>query len=74
MKLVQRMQWLPFVIYLYPVVAGFLVDSTSHDILGKYSVSWFTFCLLNLTLYPAILWFHKKASLVGKSAVLGVMC
>ncbi len=74
MKLVQRMQWLPFVIYLYPVVAGFLVDSRSHDILGKYSVSWFAFCLLNLTLYPAFLWFHKRASLVGKSAVLSVMC
>ncbi len=74
MKLLQRFQWLPFVVYIYPVTAGFLVDSRNHDILGKYSISWFTFSLLNLTLYPAFLWFHKKASLAGKSAVLGALC
>lgn len=74
MKLLQKVQWLPFGIYLYPVITGFLVDSVKHDILGRYSTSWFTFSLLNLTLYPAFLWFHKKASLAGKSAVLGAMC
>jgi len=74
MKLLQRFQWLPFVVYLYPVIAGFLVDSIDHDILGKYSISWFTFSILNLTLYPAFLWFHKKASLSGKSTVLGALC
>ena len=50
------------------------MDSIDHDILGKYSISWFTFSLLNLTLYPAFLWSHKKASLAGKSAVLGALC
>ena len=74
MKLLQRFQWLPFVVYLYPVIAGFLVDSIVHDILGQYSISWFTFSILNLTLYPAFLWSHKKASLAGKSAVLGALC
>ena len=74
MKLLQRFQWLPFVVYIYPVTAGFLVDSQNHDILGKYSISWFTFSLLNLTLYPAFLWFYKKASLSGKSTVLGALC
>lgn len=74
MKLLQRFQWLPFVVYIYPVTAGFLVDSQNHDILGKYSISWFTFSLLNLTLYPAFLWFNKKASLSGKSTVLGALC
>ena len=74
MKLLQRVQWLPFIVYLYPVIAGFLVDSIDHDILGKYSISWFTFSLLNLTLYPAFLWSHKKASLSGKSTVLGALC
>ena len=74
MKLLQRFQWLPFVVYIYPVTAGFLVDSQNHDILGKNSISWFTFSLLNLTLYPAFLWFNKKASLSGKSTVLGALC
>ena len=74
MKLLQRVQWLPFIVYLYPVITGFLVDSQNHDILGKYSISWFTFSILNLTLYPAFLWFHKKASLSGKSTVLGALC
>ena len=74
MKLLQRVQWLPFIVYLHPIIAGFLLDSIDHDILGKYSISWFTFSLLNLTLYPAFLWSHKKASLAGKSAVLGALC
>ena len=74
MKLLQRVQWLPFIVYLYPVIAGFLVDSIVHDILGQYSISWFTFSILNLTLYPAFLWSHKKASLSGKSTVLGALC
>ena len=64
MKLFQRFQWLPFVVYLYPVIAGFLVDSIDHDILGKYSISWFTFSMARskpkCNILWGIMWHGKK--------------
>ncbi len=69
-----RMQWLPFIVYLFPVIAGFAVTSTAPAIFGRYSISLFTLNLLNICFYPLYYWFSKKQHLFGKCVVLVSMC
>ena len=61
-------------LYLYPVIAGFTVNSETATVLGKYSTSWFVFHLINVCTFPAFYWLAKKRHLFGKCAVLILIC
>ena len=74
MKTFQGLQWLPVVLYLYPVAASFTVTSETATVLGKYSTSWFVLHLVNVCIFPAFYWLSKKQYLVGKCAVLILIC
>ncbi len=74
MKTIQSLQWMPLACYLYPLIAGFVVTSTSPTIFGRYSISLFALNLLSVCFYPLFYWFSKKQHLLGKCAVLVSMC